>query len=102
LLRDRFDRVVRLTEERLEHIREHPEVRVLEPLIAVVLEDPECVVESVSDPLVWLYYRRTIHATLGEKLFCVAVKGGWRDAFVLTAYVTGRAKRGRRVWPPDG
>lgn len=101
LVRDRFGRWVRVTEERLEHIREHPEMRGIEPLLSVALGDPARVVASLSDPWVWLYYRQIAHPSLHAKLLCVAVKGGWRDAFVLTAYLTNREKRGRRIWPLD-
>jgi hypothetical protein len=101
VVRDRFGRIVRITDERVEHIREHREIRGFEAATTEALRAPDLVVESVSDPWVWLYHRVVTHPTLGEKLLCVAVKGGWRDAFVLTAYLTSRFKRGRRIWPPD-
>ena len=63
--------------------------------------DPDVVIESLSDSLVWLYDRTVHHVVLGERLLCVAVKGGRAGAFVLTAYLTNRLKRGRRVWPLD-
>lgn len=42
---------IRLTEERLAHILEHPEMREMEPRIAETLAQPEKVVESLSDEL---------------------------------------------------
>ena len=54
-------RVIRLTDERLQHIVEHPEMRGMEDLIPEVLRTPERVVESLSDTLARLYYRFYLH-----------------------------------------
>jgi len=56
-------------------------------------------VESPSDPLARLYYRFH-HATLvGGKYVGVVVKILADDAFVVTAYLTDRMKKGASLWP---
>jgi hypothetical protein len=57
VLTDYEGRSVRLTDERWEHIQEHPEMVGLREAIAETLEKPEAVVKSPSDPLARLYYR---------------------------------------------
>ena len=99
LIRDYGGHEVRLTDERLAHILEqHPEVARLGLLaIESALRHPDTVVVSPAAPDDRLYYRRYVDPDLGEKLFCVVVKAV--DAFVVTAYVTARQKKGVRVWP---
>lgn len=36
---------------------------------------------------------------VGDKWLCVVVKYKTEDAFVLTAYLTDRPKKGERIWP---
>ena len=55
ILQDCFGKTVRLTEERLEHIREHPEMVGLQSEISKVLPSPEFVVESQTDTGVKLF-----------------------------------------------
>ena len=90
---------IRLTDERLTHILEHPEMSGMEPSIEETLHDPEKVVQSLSDPSVHLYYRFYFRTVVGGKFLCVVVKMGAIDAFVLTAYLTDRIKKGARLWP---
>ncbi|HKB57808.1 MAG TPA: hypothetical protein VKC51_09475 [Lacunisphaera sp.] len=49
LLHDYQGRTVRLTAERLAHIREHPEMVGLEQAIADTLRQPSLVIQSVTD-----------------------------------------------------
>jgi len=90
---------IRLTDERLGHILEHPEMTSMEGAIEETLRDPEKVVQSVSDPSVHLYYRFYFRTIVGGKFLCVVVKMGEHGAFVLTAYLTDRVKKGERLWP---
>lgn len=99
VLTDYEGRSVRLTDERWEHIQEHPEMVGLKEAIAETLEKPEAVVESPSDPLARLYYRFYHHTTVGGKHMCVVVKIVSGDAFVVTAYLTDRVKKGTLLWP---
>ena len=48
---------IRLTDDRLAHILEHPEMVGLESAIEQTLARPETVIESLSDPQARLYYR---------------------------------------------
>ena len=92
-------RPIRLTDERLAHIGDHPEMLGLESAIEDVLRSPERVVESLSDRQVRLYYRSYVSTHVGDKYLCVVVKLGHDDAFVLTAYLTDTVKKGRTLWP---
>ncbi len=99
LLLDHRGRSIRLTRERLEHILLHPEMAELEAAIAESLRQPERVVQSLSDPEAWLYYRQCPTTRVGNKYLCVVVKIGASDAFVVTAYLTDTVKRGSQLWP---
>ena len=92
-------RRVRLTDERLGHILEHPEMVGLEPKIEETLAHPECVIESLSDAEVRLYYRYYVGTRVGDKYLCVVVKVQGADAFVITAYLTNTVKKGTQLWP---
>jgi hypothetical protein len=66
------------------------------------LESPEYVFESLSDDQARLYYRFNIGTKVGDKFLCVVVKIVPGDAFVLTAYLTDKIKRGIQLWPKNG
>ena len=99
ILRDYEGRIIRLTEERWQHIREHPEMSRSLSDIGRILLHPEQVVESRADSEVRLYYRYFFGSPVGDKYLCVVVKMHAHDAFVLTAYYTDAIKRGPRLWP---
>jgi hypothetical protein len=99
LLRDFRGLEIRLTDERLEHILEHPEMVGREGAIEETLRSPERVVQSVFDPKARLYYRFYRVTEVGPKHLCVVVKISQDDAFVVTAYLTDSVKRGWSVWP---
>lgn len=98
LLRDYRGIEIRLTDERLEHILEHPEMASMEPAVAETLARPERVVRSRSDDEVRLYYRFYPETRVGDKFLCVVVKAGADDAFVITAYLTDKVKEGESLW----
>ena len=100
-LSDHISRNVRLTDERLEHIRSHPEMEGLEREIEMTVQEPELVVQSISDPEVELLYRFHDDTLFGSKWMCVVVKYMISGAFVLTAYLTHKPKRGEYLWPRD-
>lgn len=89
---------IRLTDERLAHILEHPEMKGMAKEIEQALLNPEKVVQSVSDPDAQLYYRFYIGTRVGDKYLCVIVKVKGQDAFILTAYLTDTVKKGDVVW----
>ncbi len=96
--RDFEGRIIRLTEERWSHIREHPEMIGMEGAIAQTLESPEAVIRSLVDPKTHLYHRFYVGTKVGEKFLCVVVKIQEEDAFVLTAYLTNKIRRGTVIW----
>ncbi|MCH8064849.1 MAG: hypothetical protein IIC90_03360 [Chloroflexi bacterium] len=89
---------IRITEERLSHVLEHPEMADEERRIAETLAQPDIVVQSASDPEVRLYHRLYETATVGAKHLCAVVKWRDEDAFLVTAYFTDRPKRGAVLW----
>ena len=99
LLTDCFDRTVRLTDERLAHIVEHPEMKELEAEIERVLLRPQLVRRSRSDEAVKLFYEYYAQTSVGGKWLCVVVKYDETDAFVVTAYLTDKPKAGEDLWP---
>jgi len=99
LLRDFEGRVIRLTEERLSHILERPEMNALEREIETTLRSPQSVIQSISDDEARLYYRFYVGTKVGNKYLCVVVKVLPADAFVITAYLTDKVKRGVQLWP---
>jgi hypothetical protein len=92
-------RLIRLTDERREHILQHPEMSDLESTIEQVLSAPEVVRQSSSDPNVELFYRLLRETAVGEKWLCAVVKYTGNDAFLLTAYLTDQLKSGVQLWP---
>ena len=99
ILHDHQGLAIRLTDERLAHILEHPEMVGLQAVLEETLARPEQVVESLSDPQACLYYRYYVGTRVGDKYLCVVVKVDHDDAFVLTAYLTDTIKKGRQLWP---
>lgn len=99
ILHDYQGLAIRLTDERLAHVLDHPEMASMEPAIEETLRSPERVVQSFSDPQARLYYRFYFRTIVGGKYLCVIVKTLDADAFVLTAYLTDRIKKGVPLWP---
>lgn len=96
VLRDYQGRAVHLTDERLAHILEHPEMTALEAALSETLEHPTLVVQSRSDPSAELSYRYYLGTRVGNNWLCVVVKYAPDDAFLLTAYLTDKPKKGDR------
>lgn len=99
VLQDYAGVAVRLTDERRQHILQHPEMAGMDAAIAETLLHPQRVVQSASDPQARQYYRFYFATLVGNKYLCVVVKITDVDAFVLTAYLTNKIKRGDRIWP---
>jgi hypothetical protein len=98
-LKDCFGRKVRLTDERLAHILEHPEMKDMATQIRRVLVHPQLVRRSRSDEAVRLFYEFYAQTIVGGKWLCVVVKYAEDDAFVVTAYLTDKPKPGEDLWP---
>ena len=60
---------------------------------SATLAKPEQVMESLSDTRARLYYRLYVGT------HTVVVKTLEADAFVVTAYLTDKVKKGRQLWP---
>ena len=99
ILTDYSGRNIRLTDERWAHVSEHPEMAGMRAALEETLRAPSIVVESLSDPAARLYHRIYLGTMVGAKYLCVVVKFSPQDAFVVTAYLTDRVKRGKIVWP---
>jgi hypothetical protein len=74
IIRDCFGRSVRLTDERIAHILQHPELAGLEEEISLVLQSPAEVRVSRSDKTVQLFYEYYARTRVGGKWLCVVVK----------------------------
>jgi len=99
LITDCFGNTVRMTDERLVHILEHPEMEDMEEEIEHVLREPQLVRRSRSDADVRLFYEFYTRTIVGGKWLCVVVKYMENDAFVVTAYLTDKPKAGDDLWP---
>ena len=97
--RDCWGTDIRVTQERLEHVLEHPEMAGEQGRMIQTLVEPDQVIQSLSDPDVRLYHRFYGTSRVGAKHLCVVVKWRAEDAFLVTAYFTDRPKRGRVLWP---
>jgi hypothetical protein len=99
ILTDCLGRTVRLTEERLAHILEHPEMSGIGSEIEAALTKPEFVRPSRSDSSAHLFYKFCSKTVVGGKWLCVVVKYAEADAFIVTAYLTNKPKPGENLWP---
>ena len=98
-IRDCFGQAVRLTDERMAHILEHPEMIGMSMEIENVLTKPHTVRRSRSDGAVKLFYEYYAQTIVGGKWLCVVAKCLQDDAFVVTAYLTDKPKAGENLWP---
>jgi len=99
MLRDLYDRSVRLTEERQAHIQiAHPEMTDSICRIAATLAEPDMIVRSIQDDEGELFYRHDPSTPVTSKFLCIVIKVRQDDCFVVTAYYTDAIKRGERLW----
>ncbi len=98
-LRDCFGFSVRITNERLAHILDHPEMKEMEVEIERAVQQPQIVRRSRSDAAVRLFYEFYPQTIVRGKWLCVVVKYMTSDAFVVTAYLTDKPKAGEDLWP---
>jgi len=96
---DCFGRAVRLTDERVAHILEHPEMNEMGAEVERLLAVPQFVRRSRSADAVRLFYAFYPETIVGGKWLCVVVKYLVSDAFVVTAYLTDQPKAGESLWP---
>ena len=101
VLLDFFGRRALLTEEGWAHIvGRRPYMADFRPEIAETLGGPDEIRRSSSVPeTASLYYKWYYGTAVGDKGLGVVVKILPAEAFVVTAYCTGRIKEGERLWP---
>lgn len=99
-LEDYSGRVIRLTDERLEHIERRPELRAQQDRIKETLRDPDEIRESDHDESVHSYYRHYSSTPVTEKWLTVISKVAVDDPFVITAFYTDRIKSGAIIDRP--
>ena len=90
---------MRLTAERWQHVVEHSEMVGQERKLRETLREPNNVLTSRLDPTVHLYYRFYRRSPVGPNYLMAAVKMLEKDAFVITAFFTGKVEGGNQVWP---
>lgn len=98
ILKDLNDRAVRLTDERLTHILEHPEMMGQDTRIAETLSAPDSIITSHHDATVLLYHKLYPATPVTRKYLGVMVKLTDQDAFIVTAFFTDKEKKGSRIW----
>ena len=98
-IQDCFGHTVRLTDERMAHILEHPEMNGMGAEIERALTEPQTVRRSRADAAVRLFYEFYAQTIVDGKWLCVVVKYAENDAFVVTAYLTDKPKAGEDLWP---
>ena len=88
---------IRVTKKRWDLIiqEKHPAMLGEEDSVRSVLETPEEIRQSRSDPTVYLFYREQ----KPKRWFCAVCKREGDDGFLITAYPTDAIKEGARIWP---
>lgn len=99
LYADHRGRKIRLTDERRDHILEHPEMATQIDRIGETLTSPERIIATHLDENVHVYHRYYDKTPVTSKYLHVAVKITPDDAFIVTAYFSNRIKRGVEIWP---
>ncbi len=88
---------VRVTRQRwlLITISKHPVMAGREALVKGVLEAPDEIRQSRSDPQVLLFYK----GETPKRWTCAVAKRADGKAFLITTYPTDAIKEGVRIWP---
>ncbi|NES19750.1 MAG: DUF4258 domain-containing protein [Symploca sp. SIO3E6] len=73
----------------------HPNINGREDFVKQVLQEPIEVRRSLSDPMVYLYYKDD-----PPYFLCVVARHLNGEGFIITVYRTDKIKRGEAVWTP--
>ena len=95
---DLWGNSLRLTDERVNHILEHPEMINEMDKITDTLTAPDYVIQSKSDNNVILFNKFYIMKQFGGKFLCVVVKYLENDAFIVTSYISKNLPKGDILW----
>jgi len=97
-VRSKLGKVIRLDEDRWQHVVEHPEMEKQISKIEETLVDPDEVRESVRMSSMWLFYKFYPNSPVSEKYLLVAVKVLDEEGFIVTAFFTDKVKKGGLIW----
>lgn len=98
IFKDYSGRIVRLTDNRWEHILTRPEMAEQEEKIRETLLIPDKIKSSKYDPEVLLYYKLYERTPVTKKYLLVAVKVEGEEGFILTSFFTDKLKAGETLW----
>lgn len=86
---------IRLTEERLNHIHNHPEMKNQLKKIEKTLKRPDEVRKSDKDSSVHLYFKKFRDTPVTEKYLTAVVKVGSQNPFLITCFFTNEIRSGK-------
>jgi len=98
ILTDRFDRRIRLTDERKTHIFRRSEMINQEAKIIETLKDPDIISYTALDKTVHLYYKFYKSTPVTQKYLLVAVKILNSEGFIVASFFTNKVKKGELIW----
>ena len=101
IFEDIYGRRIQLTDESWEHIIEkRPYMAAFREEMRETLREPDEIRRSLKDPERGRLYHKWYYGTIkGDKWVSVVVKVLPDEAFITTAYVTSKIRRGERLWP---
>jgi len=94
IIKDKFGRRIRLTNERLQHIFLKKEMDSQEEKISDTLKNPDVVKKSLHNESVLIFYKRYENTPVSSKYLAIVVKYKKEDRFILTAFFTDKIKEG--------
>ena len=97
---DIFERLVRLTDERWQHIIERREMIEQQSKIKETLALPDLIKFSNFDSEIHCYYKFYPSTPVTSKYLVVIAKVTEVDAFILTSFFTDKIKSGETLWQP--
>lgn len=94
ILSDYRERDIGLTEERLDHIYNHPEMENQLSKIKKTLTNPDEVRKSDKDNSVHLYFKKFKNTPVTEKYLTTVVKIKTEKPFLITSFFTNEIRSG--------
>ena len=97
VLEDHTGRKIRLTDERLNHIFHHAEMKNQISKIKETIRNANIIKHSEKDKNVLMFHKLYEKTPVTRKYLLAAVKLDDNDAFVVTAFFTDKIKKGEIV-----
>jgi hypothetical protein len=94
IIKDKFGRKIRLTDERLQHIFVKKEMKSQKDKIVETLKKPDIIKKSLHNENVLIFYKWYQNTPVASKYLSVVVKYKKEDRFILTAFFTDKIKVG--------